>query len=162
MHSAEHWIEMLEMTAHQEGGYYRQVLKSTTSMPETTNSARPRSLYTSIYFLLTDVNPSRFHRLTADEVWYYHEGAPLTVHLIHPDGRYEQIQLGKDIAAGQHLQAVVPKNVIFGSSVETDYALVSCMVAPGFEYEDFELFKRSELLDVYPAHAEIITRLTAE
>lgn len=161
MQSANYWIDTLGLTAHQEGGFYRQVLKSPIYY-EGETSVGTRSLYTSIYFLLTEENPSRFHRLTADEVWYYHEGAPLTVHLIHPDGQYEQIQLGKESEAGQHLQAVVPKNVIFGSSVDSDYALVSCMVAPGFEYEDFELFKRADLLEAYPQHAEIITRLTAE
>lgn len=162
MQSANYWIEKLELTAHQEGGYYHQVLKSPTTYEGPEQVIGVRALYTSIYFLLTDENPSRFHRLTADEVWYFHEGAPLTIHLLHPDGRYETIQLGKDIEAGQQLQAVVPKNVIFGSSVETDYALVSCMVAPGFEYEDFELFKRADLLATYPEHADIITRLTAE
>ena len=60
------------------------------------------------------------------------------------------------------MQAVVPKNVIFGSTVEENYALVSCMVAPGFEYEDFELFKQDELLTIYPEHREIIERLTID
>lgn len=162
MQAANYWIETLELSAHREGGFYRQMLKSPTTYSDTACNRGARALYTSIYFLLTDENPSRFHRLTADEVWYYHEGAPLTIHLIHPDGHYEQIILGKEIEAGQHLQAVVPKNVIFGSSVEADYALVSCMVAPGFEYEDFELFKRADLLKIYPEHAEIITRLTTD
>ena len=162
MKYANYWIETLELSAHQEGGFYRQMLKAASAYPEKTASGGERALYTSIYFLLTEDNPSRFHRLTADEVWYFHEGAPLTIHLIHPDGRYEQIELGRDIEAGQHLQAVVPKNVIFGSSVASDFALVSCMVAPGFEYEDFELFKRADLLTTYPDHAQIITQLTAE
>lgn len=155
MQTVEYWIEQLQLEGHQEGGYFKQILKS-----HSTHDGR--ALYTSIYFLLTSSNPSHFHRLTADEVWYFHEGAPLTVHMIYPDGRYETIELGKDIVAGQQLQAIVPKNVIFGSTVEEKYALVSCMVSPGFEYEDFELFKQDELLTAYPEHREIIERLTID
>lgn len=162
MQTANYWIDSLGLTAHQEGGYYRQILKSPTTFSSQSEQIPSRALYTSIYFLLTAENPSCFHRLTADEVWYFHEGSPLTIHLIHPDCRYETIELGKDIEAGQQLQAVVPKHVIFGSTVASDYALVSCMVSPGFEYEDFELFQRADLLAAYPQHAEIITRLTTD
>lgn len=158
MKSADYWIKQLNLTAHQEGGYYHQVLKANQSI--TIGKQLPRALYTSIYFLLTAENPSRFHRLTADEVWYFHEGASLTVHMITSAGYYETITLGKNPEAGEVLQTVVPKGVIFGSTVDEEYALVSCMVAPGFEYEDFELFKRDELLAAYPAHEAIIRRLT--
>lgn len=154
------WIDHYKMAGHEEGGFFYQVLKSdrTTQL----KCQKPRALYTSIYFLLTSNNPSRFHRLTADEVWYYHYGSPLTVHMITPEGDYKEVTLGIDVENGQVLQAVVPKNTIFGSSVEADdsYALVSCMVSPGFEYDDFELFKRSDLLKQYPDYADIIHRLT--
>lgn len=84
--------------------------------------------------------------------------------MITPEGDYQQVTLGTDVEKGQVLQAVVPKNTIFGSSVEEDdsYALVSCMVSPGFEYDDFELFKRSDLLEAYPDYSDIIHRLTLE
>lgn len=154
------WIDHYKMAGHEEGGFFYQVLRSdqTTQL----KGQKPRALYTSIYFLLTSNNPSRFHRLTADEVWYYHYGSPLTVHMITPEGDYKQVTLGIDVENGQVLQAVVPKGTIFGSSVEADdsYALVSCMVSPGFEYDDFELFKRSDLLKQYPDYADIIYRLT--
>lgn len=158
MKTADYWVKQLNLIPHVEGGYYRQMLKSDlvyTGSEETT-----RSLYTSIYFLLTAANPSHFHRLTADEVWYYHEGASLTIHLITPEGSYEQIKLGRNPEAGEVLQAVVPRGYIFGSTVESDYALVSCMVAPGFEFHDFELFTRQDLLAIYPEHESIIHRLT--
>lgn len=154
------WIDHYKMAGHEEGGFFYQVLKSDQTIQ--LEGQKPRALYTSIYFLLTSNNPSRFHRLTADEVWYYHYGSPLTVHMITPEGDYKQVTLGIDVENGQVLQAVVPKNTIFGSSVEADdsYALVSCMVSPGFEYDDFELFKRSDLLKQYPDYADIIYRLT--
>lgn len=156
------WIDHYEMEGHEEGGFFYQVLKSDQRIQ--LEGQPERALYTSIYFLLTSSHPSRFHRLTADEVWYYHYGSPLTVHMITADGQYETITLGTDVEKGQVLQAVVPKETIFGSTVEdTDsYSLVSCMVSPGFEYDDFELFKRSELLAQYPEYTEIIHRLTLE
>lgn len=160
MKTKQTWINHFNMEAHPEGGYFYQVLKSNETIQ--LDNQQPRALFTSIYFLLTHSNPSRFHRLTADEIWYYHYGSPLVVHVITPEGDYNQISLGTDIESGQVLQAVVPKGSIFGSTVDEadSYSLVSCMVSPGFEFEDFELFNRSDLLEQYPEHEEIIIRLT--
>lgn len=154
------WIDHYKMAGHEEGGFFYQVLKSDQTIQ--LEGQKPRALYTSIYFLLTSNNPSRFHRLTADEVWYYHYGSPLTVHMITAEGDYQQVTLGTDVEQGQVLQVVVPKGTIFGSTVEDadSYSLVSCMVSPGFEYDDFELFKRADLLNQYPDYADIIHRLT--
>ncbi|WP_061364809.1 cupin domain-containing protein, partial [Streptococcus pneumoniae] len=142
---------------HIEGGYFRQTKKAS----DTINLAgKGRALYTSIYFLLEETNPSHFHRLTADEIWYFHAGSPLTVHMITADGHYEAVTLGLDISKGQQLHYCVPKGTIWGSTVDKDDALVSCLVAPGFEFEDFELFERVDLLATYPEHKEMIERLT--
>ena len=160
--TAHEWIDLLQLKAHIEGGYYKEVLKSNTQIKNEEDNAR--SLYTSIYFLLEEGNPSHLHRLQSDEVWYFHAGNSLTVHLIEEDGRYHTMKLGDNLAKGEQLQALVPKGTIFGSTVDEagGYALVSCMVAPGFEYEDFELLKRSELMCQYPEHHAIIERLTRE
>lgn len=154
------WIDHYKMAGHEEGGFFYQVLKSDQTIQ--LEGQKSRALYTSIYFLLTSNNPSRFHRLTADEVWYYHYGSPLTVHMITAEGDYQQVTLGTDVEQGQVLQAVVPKGTIFGSTVEDSdsYSLVSYMVSPGFEYDDFELFKRADLLNQYPDYADIIHCLT--
>ncbi|MBG9982188.1 cupin domain-containing protein [Aerococcaceae bacterium DSM 111020] len=158
MQAAE-WIEYYELLPHPEGGYFKQVAKSSDILQE---ERKERARYTSIYFLLTDDNPSRFHRLTADEIWYFHAGAPLTVHMISPEGDYQTVKIGANPQQDEQLQFTVPAGYIFGSTVDTPdaYALVSCMVAPGFEFEDFELFHREDLLAQYPDHQEIITRLT--
>jgi predicted cupin superfamily sugar epimerase len=56
----------------------------------------------------------------------------------------------------------VPKDYIFGSAMNNKgYALVGCMVSPGFEFRDFELFKRNDLLEKYPQHQQIIQKLTS-
>lgn len=157
MTTSEEIIHSLGLKAHPEGGYFRQMEKSSNHF---LMEGKCKSLYTSIYFLLEKGNPSRFHRLTSDEIWYFHLGQPLTIHLLYPDGIYKKVVLGPDLKKGQCLQFRVPKGIIFGSTVEQDYALVSCMVAPGFEFSDFELLSQDSLLKDYPEQEEIIKRLT--
>ena len=101
-----------------------------------------RKLYTSIYFLLTSNDISHLHRIKSDELWYYHAGSPLTIHIIDENGVYKEIKLGLNLDKGEVPQALVPKNSIFGSSVmdEDTFSLVGCMVSPGFDYKDFEFF----------------------
>lgn len=160
MKTKEEWIKDLALEPHVEGGYFKQTYKSelVVSIPNGTR----RTLSTSILFLLSPDSPSHFHQLSSDEIWYYHFGNPLTVHMIYPDGRYEAVKIGPE--KGQHLQFTVPAGVIFGSSVENNqkdsFSIVSCSVSPGFEYEDFQLFTREELLNRFPNHQEIIYQLT--
>jgi len=150
-------IQSLGLLAHPEGGYYKETYRSTESIDG------EQALMTSILFLLTSDSPSHFHRIQSDEHWYFHEGSPLTVHVIGEIG-HEQKQLGLDLSAGQSPYHLVKKQDIFGSEVQepNSYSLVSCAVAPGFMFRDFELFPRQELLDQYPQHEEIICRLTKE
>lgn len=152
------WIEKLELMPHPEGGYYKETFKSNQTLSD--NNA----IYTSIYFLLEKHNISHFHRIESDEVWYYHAGQSLTVHMIHPDGQYEKVKVGPNVETGDMLQAIVPKGTIFASTVEgeNDYALVGCMCAPGFQFEKFELFTQAELIKLYPQHEDIIRKYAFE
>lgn len=166
-HEIDFWITKLGLEAHPEGGYFKQTFVSGEQVSDQELSVPfegKRKLYTSIYFLLTSDNVSHFHRLKSDELWYFHAGSSLTVHIIHENGEYEEMKLGLNLDEGQVLQALVPKNSIFGSSVmENDaFALVGCMVSPGFEFQDFELFTQDELLAKYPQHREIIMKLAYE
>ncbi|WP_414839457.1 cupin domain-containing protein [Carnobacterium sp. TMP28] len=160
--SEKYWVEHLELTPHPEGGFFKSVSQPAEMYRVEGNYERP--LYTSIYFLLNQESPSHFHRLKSDEVWYFHTGDPLTVHMLYPDGHYDQVKLGDTLENDETLQFTVPKGVIFGSSVEEKgiYSLVSCMVSPGFDYEDFELFTQAELLEDYPQHEQVIKKLAFE
>ncbi|MCI2788886.1 cupin domain-containing protein [Staphylococcus warneri] len=151
MTNAQYWIDQLQMTPHPEGGYFKESIRH-GSMNST------RAAFSSIYFLLTSNDISHFHRIDADEVWYYHAGESLTIHMIMPDGKYEAVQLGTNIEAGKVLQYVVPKGTIFASSFEHDegFCLVGCMCQPAFEYKHFELFEAHELLALYPEHQTLI------
>ncbi|AUM94632.1 TPA: cupin domain-containing protein [Clostridium botulinum] len=164
MKDANYFIEKLDMTAHPEGGYYKESFISAENITDsdlTTTFEDKRILWTSIYFLLRNGEVSNFHRLKSDEMWYYHSGSPLTIYMITPEGELITEQLGLDIEKGEKPQVLVPKNYIFGSAMNNKgYALVGCMVSPGFEFRDFELFERDTLLNLYPKYKETIEKLT--
>jgi predicted cupin superfamily sugar epimerase len=149
-------IERFDMQAHPEGGYYSEEYRSEMTLPTT-----DRQLMTSIYFLLPSKDVSHFHRIKSDELWFFHEGSPLTVHTLDENGHGKHL-VGLNLVAGQTPQFLVPANTIFGSSVNemNSYSFVSCVVAPGFDFRDFELFTSEELLKDYPDHQEVIERLT--
>ena len=161
MHTIEQLIEALQLEPHPEGGFYRSTIRDEEKL-QLARGERP--LYTSIYFLLRSQDISHLHRLQSDEVWYYHGGSALTIHMIHPDGMYEAKKLGVNIANGEQPQILVKKGTIFGSSVEAEdtYGLVGCMVAPGFDFVDFELFTQQELIELYPQHEGIIKKMAFE
>jgi predicted cupin superfamily sugar epimerase len=153
---AQELIDQLGLLPHPEGGFYRETYRS-----ESLLNGTERQLMTSIYFLLTGENYSRFHRITSDETWYFHEGNTLLVHTI--DGEtHTAHHLGLANEAGNQPFLIVKGGTIFGSEVKDreGYALVSCAVAPGFDFADFELFTAFDLLPRYPQHKEIILKMT--
>ena len=148
MKAFRNWIESLQLAKHPEGGYYRETYRSQATVGD-------RSVSTAIYFLLPATEVSVFHRIKSDELWHFYAGHPLTIHCIAPDGPYSAITLG-----ATNPQSVVPAGCWFGATVESDYALVGCTVAPGFDFRDFEMAERATLLATYPQYRPIIERLT--
>ena len=149
-------VDTLNLKKHPEGGFYSETYRSAQ---KTANEEGV--LMTSIYFLLTSENVSNFHRISNDELWFHHEGSPIVIHTLE-DKVHKEYILGKtynDVCSPQHL---VKGNTIFGSAVlePNSYALVSCVVSPGFEFKDFELFSYDELIKQFPKEADIIKRLT--
>jgi len=165
MADASSWIETLKLERHPEGGYFRETYRSPALIGSCclgTEREGPRSVATSIYFLLAGDDFSALHRIRSDELWNYHAGGPLTVHVIEPDGTYRTLALGLDVESGEQPQAVVTAGAWFGATVGggSNFALVGCTVAPGFDFQDFELARREELIELYPAHRDVIERLT--
>jgi uncharacterized protein len=163
--SAKHWIERLRLEPHPEGGYFRQTYRSDVMIPPEalpSGFGGTRAASTAIYFLLAEGNFSAFHRLQSDEIWHFYAGSPLVIEVIEPTGLHSTILLGDDADAGQVFQAVVRAGCWFASHVADwkGWALVGCTVAPGFDFEDFEMAKREELINTYPQHREAITKLT--
>jgi predicted cupin superfamily sugar epimerase len=163
--NARYWIEKLQLEPHPEGGYFRQTYRSEVviareALPAGFSGARAAS--TAIYFLLEAKNFSAFHRLRSDEVWHFYAGEPLMVHAMDPAGKCSSIRLGRDLDAGEVPQAIVSAGGWFASHVADwkSFAVVGCTVAPGFDFEDFEMGKREELVARYPRHRVLIEGLT--
>jgi predicted cupin superfamily sugar epimerase len=151
-------VQVLNMKPHPEGGFYAETYRADSSI-ETKNGKR--QLITSIFFLLRSQDVSHFHRIKSDELWFWHEGSSLSVHLLGENG-HKILKLGPVDDIGSFPQHLVNANTIFGSSVDEpeSYALVSCVVAPGFDFQDFELFRAEDLLPLYPSAEKIIRKLT--
>lgn len=139
------------MIPHPEGGYFSESYRGDDNS------------FSSIYFLLKTNEVSHFHKLEEDELWYYHDGESLRIYEITANGKLIITSLGKNIDKGETPQYLVKKGSIFGSIMKNDgFSLVGCMVSPGFTYEHFYLYKRSELLSVYPQYEKEIIELTYE
>ena len=160
MKTRHYWVEKLDLQAHPEGGYYKETYRA-ESQHQFEGFSTARNVATGIYFLLTQGNFSAFHRIKSDEMWHFYDGSPIEVICINEVGELSTIHLGLDVEHGEVPQAVVPANVWFASRVtKGDYALVGCTVAPGFDFKDFELAERKQLIEKFPVHRAVITALT--
>ncbi|KAA9332334.1 cupin domain-containing protein [Hymenobacter busanensis] len=153
-------IRHLHLTPHPEGGHYRETYRSGHTLGPAGPDARHVS--TAIYYLLAGQDKSHFHRIKSDELWFFHQGQPLDIILLLQGQPPTTVTLGTDLAAGQVPQAIIPANTWFAARLPhgTGHALVSCTVAPGFDFADFELATREELTAEFPHLTELIGELT--
>lgn len=151
-------VKALDLTAHVEGGHYRRIYTG----KHTLIHGQARSICTSIYYVLNGTEVSKFHRLKSDELWFYHEGSPFMIHGFLSDGTYVTWKLGPNLEAGEMPQVMIPTGTIFGSHLvdENSYGFVSCVVSPGFDFQDFEIMERDALVVKFPDHLPIIEKLT--
>ncbi|MEN9847275.1 MAG: hypothetical protein RL368_15 [Pseudomonadota bacterium] len=154
------WITELGLEPHPEGGFYRRSYTANCrALPE--NFASERPVASAIYYLLPATQFSALHRIKSDELWHFYTGGGLSIYVITPEGELKILRLGLDLARCEQPQQLVPAGCWFGARVaHGEYVLVGCTVAPAFDFADFELGKRAELLATYPQHADIIERLT--
>lgn len=164
MSTAEQLVSYYNLQPHPEGGWYTQTYKSKEyivagSLPERFAGDRPFS--TAIYFLLKQGNFSAFHRIKSDECWHFYEGGPLEVFMLLPDGKLDIVTLGNDISKDQYYQFVVPAGCWFASraAAGSQYSFVGCTVAPGFDFDDFELADANKLVSEFPRHEALIRQL---
>jgi uncharacterized protein len=167
MPKAEEWIGSLGLEPHPEGGWYRETYRSEGSWDF--SGAPPfngrRAYATSIHYLLGHGERSRLHRIHSDELWFFHAGSPLEVHQFSEREGYGCFTLGGNPAGGEVLHSWVPAGSWFGArlagpSSGGSFALVSCVVAPGFDFRDFSFAGRDELLARFPSQERIIRELT--
>ncbi len=97
------------------------------------------AIATAIYFLLRAGERSHWHRVDADEVWLHHAGEPVVLSIVDDDVPPVEHRLGRQLAVGERPQAIVPAGAWQSARPAGSWALVSCVVAPGFEFDGFEL-----------------------
>ena len=140
-------ISHYEMHPHPEGGFYKETYRSQYS--------------TAIYYLLGKGNKSSLHRIKSDELWHFYEGDSLIVVELTEDGGFKETRLGRDLEKGELVQYVVPAGVWFGAYLPDDsqFAFVGCTVSPAFEFKDFTLGHKAELLKNFPKAVSVINKL---
>jgi predicted cupin superfamily sugar epimerase len=156
--TASHWTQHLNLQPHPEGGYYKEVFRSSQQVSRTASSG-VKSALTSIYYLLEETDFSCFHRISSDEIWYFHEGAPLHIHAIDHNGILTTHELSDKVTG--NLSIAIGAGLWFAAEIPSanGFTLASCAVAPGFEFSEFEMGKRDELIALYPRHAGLLSRL---
>ena len=154
-------VERLGLQEHPEGGFYKETYRSNQTIETDINVYR--NISTAIYFLLENENKSLFHRIKSDELWFFHQGEALEIVFIK-EGVLNTIILGNNLENGEVVQATIPANTWFASRVKNlkGYSFVSCTVAPGFDFADFELAKREDLINEFPNLKETIEKFTKE
>jgi predicted cupin superfamily sugar epimerase len=162
---ADFWIAHLGLEKHPEGGWFKETFRSDEILSKKSLPGRYtsfRTVSTSIYYLLKGNEFSSFHRLKSDEIWHFYNGSPVSVYIISPSGNLTINTCGPFADKGNTFQLLIPKGSWFAAKVSdaTSYTLLGCTVAPGFDFEDFELGKREFLINRFPQHAEIIKGFT--
>lgn len=157
-------VHQFNLQPHPEGGFYKETYRSPEIIPQQFLSKQfkgDRAYSTAIYFLLEQENFSAFHKIESDELWHFYAGQTLLVHIIHLNGKLETIKLGNDFLNGEQFQFAVPARCWFASepAPHSSFSFVGCTVAPGFDFDDFELAKAEELTKQFPQHEELIKRL---
>ncbi len=160
MCNAKEWIQKLELLPHPEGGYYKEIYRSSENIDGKLlpgNREGVRSISTAIYFLLEGNNFSAFHRIKSDEIWHFYDGSELIIYSINESGQLKEYPLSKETP-----MQIIPQNEWFAAELKdkTSFALVGCTVAPGFDFADFEMANAEILIQKFPQYQNIINRLT--
>ncbi len=173
---ANYWIDKLQLSEHPEGGYYKETYKADITVElqgeikkkkkQQVNQPKdkPRSISSTIYYLLKGKQVSCFHRLKrAEEMWHFYTGSSMTIYFIQETTReLLELKLGVNSEKGEMFQVLIKRGSWFGAMINdpSSYSLVGCTVCPAFMFEDFELANRKILISMYPEHKSIIKKLT--
>jgi hypothetical protein len=145
------------MSPHPEGGFYKEVFRSRIEIRKNGFSEEKQAC-TSIYYLLQGKDYSGFHRLASDEIWYYHKGEALHIYELPVSGLLKTHELS-DQETGD-LSVVIEAGSWFAAGIPSGkgFTLVSCAVAPAFDFKEFEMAGKDKLSLLFPQHADIIER----
>ncbi|HEY1870480.1 MAG TPA: cupin domain-containing protein [Chitinophagaceae bacterium] len=160
---AEEIIKKLELKPHPEGGFYKEIYKSRDFIEPNCLDNKfndKRRFSTSIYYLLQAGDFSAFHKIKSDEVWHYYAGGDIILHLLDQQKGYQTKILSNELTGNGSFQVIVPANVWFAAepSKGSPFTLAGCTVSPGFDFNDFELAHKKQLLKQFPLHADLVNR----
>jgi predicted cupin superfamily sugar epimerase len=159
--NANYLIENLELTKHPEGGYFKEVYRSAENLGQLpARFSGERSTATSIYFLLNENDKSHFHKIRSDETWHFYSGSSAIIHMINKNGEYSKVVVGPNISEGEVFQFTIPYSVWFAAELveKSSFGLFGCTVAPGFDFQDFELARADELKKLCPVEKDLIVK----
>jgi hypothetical protein len=154
---AQSVIRRLGLAAHPEGGWFREIHRSPHIIGSPPGYSGPRCALTIIHFLLAEGDFSTFHRVRSEEVWVHLDGAPIELVTLEDAPSLRTLAPARE---GNELLAVVPSGCLQSARTLGDWTLVACLVAPGFDFADFEIPSRAQLLVRYPGHRDLIERFT--
>jgi predicted cupin superfamily sugar epimerase len=160
MQAIDSLVDALDLQPHPEGGFYREMYRSHTIVKNVEQI--DKSAFTSIYYLLSGSDFSSWHRIQSDEAWYFHSGCDVLIYFFDQNKSLQTVQLGLE---SKHFQITIPANTWFAAKPvsNSSFCLVSCAVAPGFDFNDFEIGERASLLKEFghsPNQIEAIESLT--
>ena len=163
MKSAKYWIDKLELQKHPEGGWFKEVFRSSEFIPKNVLAegyGGDRNYTTSIYYLLEGNDFSAFHRIKSYEIWHYYTGSSSIEIVSIINNKMISNIVGKNYDKDESFQVIVPKNTWFAARLTENkgYALVGCTVSPGFHFDDFELADQKLAL-MYPNIKDEIYKL---
>jgi len=154
--TADELIERYRLQRHPEGGWYREVHRSSHLLGRPVGYPGERAALTAIYFLLSAGDFSAFHRVRSEEAWVHLAGAPLELTLLEDEPRFLMLA---PPGYGEPLH-VVPPNVLQAARTLGEYTLAACLVAPGFDFADFAIPPREELERTFPRYCDLVRRFT--
>jgi predicted cupin superfamily sugar epimerase len=164
--NAAYYIEKLGLNQHVEGGSFVETYRSNIQI---TKQHLPSiftgdcNISTAIYFLLEHGQYSAFHKIASDEMWHFYAGSTLTIYELDQTGKLITHKLGNDLEAGESFQCVIKAGNWFGSrcEVKNAFSLAGCTVSPGFDFNDFELANKADLINQYPTYQNLIEEMCA-
>lgn len=163
--TAKRIVERFGLIPHPEGGHFREVYRASLRAAHPGIPAgigNDRCAGTLIYFLLAGAEFSAFHRVRwSDEIWHLYAGGPLELHTIGSRDDYTKRLLTADFSTGEPT-AAVPAGALQAARLAPGaaWAFGGCTVAPGFDFADFDMPERAELVAAHPRRAAIIRELT--
>jgi predicted cupin superfamily sugar epimerase len=162
MLTAEQAIDTLQLRPHPEGGFFAETFRA-EPLPFPLAERGERSASTAIYFLLRAGDFSALHVVSSDEVWHHYYGDALELHCFDVASRHRRVALGPALLDGERPQHVVLRDELQAARAGAGphgFSLCGCTVAPGFDFADFRMPGRAELLARFPEHAALVMQLT--